>query len=321
MDSRKALSSGTMLAFPGIRCVIDTEIGRGSNAIVYRAHDADSYQSGRIHHVMIKELFPLKGGMYRSEDNAVLCDVQEWETLSKHRYNFEASHKATQSLLDAQPCPICSRVNLFKLNNTLYTVQDISGSESRAERSRGNVTDLRIIVSRLMNILEAMKAFHHAGLILLNISPDNILLFSAGNMEMTTLIDCNSYMGECRETLRDALIYSIKPGYTAPEARCGRAGEIAFSADIYSISAVFFQMLTGSPLTPFQMIRCTPPDVSRYRALSGSSESVRAWTVKILRRGLHALSQYRYQTIEEMQEDIHEFYKCIDCTTESVVSR
>ena len=41
MDYRKALTAGNVLDFPGMSCTIETEIGRGSNAIVYRGSYPD----------------------------------------------------------------------------------------------------------------------------------------------------------------------------------------------------------------------------------------------------------------------------------------
>ena len=57
MDFRQALAKGSILSFPGIRCEVGEELGRGSNAIVYEGAYADAYQPAEKHRVLIKELF------------------------------------------------------------------------------------------------------------------------------------------------------------------------------------------------------------------------------------------------------------------------
>ena len=47
MDKRCALPPGSVLDFPGLRCTIEGEQGRGSNAIVYRGWYADHHDAGR----------------------------------------------------------------------------------------------------------------------------------------------------------------------------------------------------------------------------------------------------------------------------------
>lgn len=59
MDGRKVLKAGAKLPFPGMECEIDSVVGCGSNAIVYRGYYHDQQNSRLVHHVLVKELFPM----------------------------------------------------------------------------------------------------------------------------------------------------------------------------------------------------------------------------------------------------------------------
>ena len=70
MDTRQALLSGTILDLPGMHCMIQKEIGRGANAIVYQASYPDLLHPDETHTVLVKELFPFhpERAIYRAED-------------------------------------------------------------------------------------------------------------------------------------------------------------------------------------------------------------------------------------------------------------
>ena len=75
MDNRKALSKGVILEFDGMCCTIEEEIGRGSNAIVYRGFYPDLLNTEENHIVLIKELFPfhMKSYIKRGLQNEIIC--------------------------------------------------------------------------------------------------------------------------------------------------------------------------------------------------------------------------------------------------------
>ncbi len=314
IDNRKALQKGTILNFPGVSCEVGEEIGRGSNSLVYQGSYRDAHDQEQVHHVLIKELFPLhmQGKIFRLEDNSICVEPEGQDTFEMHRESFETGNKVHLKLLEACPDQIGANLNTFSLNGTLYSVLGVSGGQSLAQMQTTPVRSLRSIAKRALSILEALETFHANGLAHLDIAPDNILLLGSGERERALLIDYNSTMTISAARRKDAVIFSIKQGYTAPEIRAGQADEISFASDMYSVTAVLYWMITGSALSLFQMVRPAPPDVSGAPCMRDEPETVKVWVQEILRRGLQSLPSRRYQTTFDMRRDLEELIDRID---------
>ena len=314
MDDRKALTPGSILKFPGMECAIMNEVGRGSNAIVYRARYADTFHRNLNHYVLVKELFPLHPAneIYRADDGSIVCAEAGkalWET---HRQSFETGNRAHLSLMEASPDQIGSNLNTYRLNGTLYTVMGLSGGQSLEALSPGEAQSLRPQAERMLRVLDALDVFHQNGLLHLDVAPDNILISQSGSQERVTLIDFNSCAAVSPSGMDASAAASVKQGYTAPEVRGSRLSQVGVPTDLYSATAVFFRLITGAPLTPFQMIRSQPPGVSQCPCMRDMPETVRSLTAQILRRGLYSLPQKRYQSAEEMRVDLRELLNRID---------
>lgn len=314
MDQRKALPRGTVLQFPGITCELGAEIGRGSNALVYEGSYRDTLEQNHIHRILIKELFPLEpqDRIFRREDGSICIDPEGEETFRIHRQSFEAGNKVHLMLLESCPDQIGANLNTYPLNGTLYTLLGVSGGQSLGKLLPASPGSLRQCASRILTVLDALEVFHQNGLAHLDIAPDNILLLGAGSRERALLIDYNSTMAVGLPHQAGTMIFSIKQGYTAPEIRSGRSREIGFASDLYSVTAVFFRVLSGKPLTTFQMIRSGPPDISGCPCVSCEPETVRSWVQEILRRGLQSIPARRYQSVAQMRRDLEELIDRIE---------
>ena len=314
MDIRRALPAGTKLQFGGLACTVEDEVGRGSNAIVYRGFYNDTHQSGQIHRVLIKELFPLhpQGKIYRDDVGRVTVEDEGRGLYEMHRMSFEAGNRAHLTLLEASPDGIGSNLNTCEINGTLYTLLGVSGGESLEKLQKGPARLLRQCASRMLCILDALEVFHRNALAHLDIAPDNIIMIGSGKRERALLIDYNSCMVMGKANDAAAGTFSIKQGYTAPEIRSGRLKDISFASDMYSVTAVFFRLLTGAPLTGFQMIRSEPPDVSGCPCVKDEADTVQSWVREILRRGLQTLPSRRYRNTAEMRRDLEELLDRID---------
>lgn len=315
MDSRKALPKGTELNFPGISCVIHEEIGRGSNAIVYRGSYADASEQSLYHHVIVKELFPLhrQGRIFRQKDGTIHAEPDGEETFRTHKNSFEAGNKAHLSLLSSCPDQIGANLNTYHLNSTLYTVLGLSGGISLDNLQKTPARSLRSSAVRMLRILDALEVFHKNGLAHLDVSPDNIILIGSGNHERALLIDYNSTMPIGLESHADSAVFSAKQGYTAPEVQSGLLKSIGFASDMYSVTAVFYRLISGKTITEFQVImRTAPSDVLSSPCLKDEPDTVRVWLQEIISKGLRAVPEKRYQNTEEMRRDLEELVDRID---------
>ena len=311
MDGRMGLQPGTVLEFPGMECRIESFVGRGSNAMVYLGSYPDAQLKGMRHQVLIKELFPYhgKGGIYR-DGNQNICHTDEaadvWEL---HRLSFSRGNEVHLRLQQENPGDIDANLNTFFLHQTYYSVLGFSGGRSLDKElaaQGGGGTGLLAHIRRMLGALDVLEGFHSLGFLHLDISPDNILLIGEGRRERITLIDYNSVHTLEEIRLSRSVYYSAKEGYTAPEIRSGKTGEIGQASDLYAMTAVFYRCLTGKNLTPMQMLRSTPPDISQAPCLTDMPETVRSMVQKILKKGLASLPRRRYQSAEEMRLDLEE---------------
>ena len=312
MDHRQALPPGTVLPFPSMSCTLDIELGRGSNAIVYMGSYPDLLNREEHHTVLIKELFPFhpKAAVFRGENGVISRAPEAQETWELHQRSFEYGNRIHLRLLEKHPDLTGANLNTFTLNETLYTVLGFTGGRSLQDAASGPETDLRCLTTRMLSLLDALEAFHESGFLHLDIAPDNILLIGQENRERAMLIDYNSVYDLGSLSPDRPSYYSVKPGYTAPELRTG--GTPSAASDLYAVAAVFYRCLSGAVLTPFQMSRPVPPDVSSCPCLESLPDTVCAMVRQILRRGLHALPKRRYQSIGDMREAFQELLDRID---------
>ena len=135
MDKRKELNKGYILEFPGMSIMIKSEIGRGSNAIVYEGEYPDMNQK-EMHRVLVKELFPYHpdGWISRNNDGTIVCEVEAQEYFDFHKHSFEYGNRIHLELLRKFPNDTGGNVNTFSQNGTLYTVLAYNGSRNLEKR-------------------------------------------------------------------------------------------------------------------------------------------------------------------------------------------
>ncbi|MBQ7364770.1 MAG: hypothetical protein IJW46_04155 [Clostridia bacterium] len=296
MDLRTALPNGSQLQFPSMTVTLECEVGRGSNAIVYRGTYPD-LQSHTLHHILIKELFPLhpEARIYRTEDGS-LCYAEAEDFFRFHKLSFEKGNTVHLKILSHSPDGAGGNVNTFSYNRTLYTVLQYNGGRSLADELDAHTFTLAQVVKAMKGILYALRDFHQNGFLHLDIAPDNIMLLGTNERERIMLIDYNSAMEQSVWQTH----FSIKQGYSAPEVQRGDVAAFTPATDLYSVAAVFFRCIRGYALQPFEVHRKTPPAVSHCKILQGLPETCISMVKEILYRGLSAIGARRYATVDEM---------------------
>lgn len=306
-DRRCFLEAGSILALGGTEYRIESVEGFGASSVVYRASYEDQLNQGSRHMVLVKELFPShpKGKIFRDEEGCICCieDGKDW--MEQCRRSFYQGNQANLDLLERLPEQISGNINSWEANGTFYSVLALYGGKSLEDclQDGEGPRNLKGAAELMLKILKAVECFHENGLLHLDISPDNILLLP----EQALLIDYNSvwFLGEKEGTTR---FYSEKEGYCAPEVRLQEEGQIGPAADLYSVCAVWFLLLTGRRLSREEAMgkgirRCFPKDLEIF-----CREPVTAaWKmVQIMAKGLHVLARKRYQSVAELRADAEE---------------
>lgn len=418
MDNRKELIKNDRLVFPGMECVIDSLAGRGASVLAYVGHYQDGQNPNLFHQILIRELFPYDedGGIYRRADGSIVVEEKSRELYNHHRTYFLRDNEIHVRLSRKHPEDMDLNINTFEHRGTLYSLIGYSGGcsleemlpffhpDSNADNGHScsglsgreelpsfpfASDPLRRILRIIAGALDQLEAFHEAGYLHLDISPDNILLIGGGYVpqhaaasryvgsdaksmylkeggrvpqhfaeqryigsdeksihlwddksaprhsavsqyvgpdensmhpwggkkERVVLIDYNSALTleEVRE--QKNAHYSKKEGYTAPEVAMGAGGDnIGFWTDLYSLTAVFYQCISGNKLTQMQLIGAEPPVpfFSSINMLEGCPETALSLLRHIFLKGLSVVPKRRYRTAGQLREDLVELEARMD---------
>jgi serine/threonine-protein kinase len=153
-----------------------------------------------------------------------------------------------------------------------------------------------------IEIARALQAAHAERLVHRDVKPQNVLLDTDGRAKVTDFGIARSLEGDGGLTLAGRVLGTTD--YVSPEQALGH--EVTPQSDIYSLGIVLYEMLTGD--VPFRAdapvavamkhVREPLPDVQLARP------EVSANTASIVDAATAKETRNRYQTIEQMQDDL-----------------
>jgi serine/threonine protein kinase len=124
----------------------------------------------------------------------------------------------------------------------------VEGESLDSVLARGRIEDIRKAVQIAIQVADALSAIHQQGIIHRDLKPGNILIDKDGQALLTDFGLALSEMNAERIT-SDGLIIGT-PVYMAPEQAAGENSSLTPAADLYSLGAVLYEMLTGQ--APFR---------------------------------------------------------------------
>ena len=202
---------------------IETEIGRGGMAVVYRAKDL------RLRRKVALKVLPPELA-YREE--------------VKSRFLREAEMAARLSHPHIVP--------IYSVDDTsgvVYFAMGLVEGESLAARlAREPRPGIEVVRRILREVADALHYAHSQGVVHRDIKPDNILIeASTGRAIVTDFGIARAAEGDQRLTVTGIAVGT--PAYMSPEQAMGER-EVDGRADIYALGIVGYQMLAGE--LPFQ---------------------------------------------------------------------
>lgn len=232
-DVPHQLQPGTMLSR---RYLVGNSIGQGGFGITYIGLDMKLGMR-----VAIKEFFPTG---YANRNNGVSSEI----TISSEKEETffvdgrEKFYKEARAVAKFSGHPgIVDVRDFFEENNTAYIVMEyLEGQNLRDYMQEHGLFAPDEIFVLLDPVFDALQKIHEEGIVHRDISPDNIMFLSGGNVK---LMDFGAARAVNFEDMRSMSII-LKAGY-APEEQYRSKGEQGPWTDIYALCATIYRCITG----------------------------------------------------------------------------
>jgi len=276
--SLKEETSSPTIQIPGLQMM--ERLGRGSQAVVYKARQ-----------ISVDRIVAVKVLLSRAarDPEARRRFVQEGRAAA------QLSHNNIVQAIDAGEAEDYSYfIQEFIDGTTVYDLLKSRGGPLAEEQA------LEIVI----HIAEALAHAHSRGFIHRDVKPKNIMLTKEGVAKLADM-GLARHAGDAGAALEEAGKAFGTPYYIAPEQVLGNPG-VDFRADIYSLGATFYEMLTGRPPymapTPQQVMQkhvsgiLVPPDHVNPNLSAGVSEVVEVMLSK--------RPKDRYNTTEDLLADL-----------------
>jgi serine/threonine protein kinase/tetratricopeptide (TPR) repeat protein len=196
------------------------EIGRGGMGVIYRARQR---HSRRI--VALKRILS-----YHADSQDTLM-----------RFRREA--QAAANLDHPNILPIYE-VSESQEGLPFFSMK-FAGGGSLLEAAPALRTDPRRAVALIVKVARAVQHAHEQGILHRDLKPGNILLDGRGE-PLVSDFGLAKWLEPTGDATRTPTVFGT-PGYIAPEQVNGSTGNLTRAADVYSLGAVLFDLLTGQP--------------------------------------------------------------------------
>jgi len=215
---------------------VEGVLGHGGFGITYVARDV---RLGA--RVAIKEYFPQAYSGRDASEYTIHPFTRTANDAENYRWGLEAFLTEAQALAKFKHAHIVRVLRFLEANGTAYLVMEYEEGESLLAylRKHSGFLDEPTLLSVFLPILTGLQAVHDAGLLHLDIKPDNIYLRRNGQ---PMLIDFGSAR-QVRGSDANQKV-ALSRGYAAPEQYPGH-GERGPWTDVYGVGAAIYRCITG----------------------------------------------------------------------------
>ena len=269
-------------------CTLERVIGHGGMGAVYLAQ-----QSRPVRTVAVKVLIPTNNTEIEQREVFLARFRREADTIAKLEHkNILPIYEYDEAVVDQEK--VAYLVMPFIRGGTLRERID------ETNRS-GSHIDLKLVVSYISQVADALDYAHSLGVVHRDIKPGNLLFHLDGRL---LLGDFGIVRLKALPALTSVGSFLGTAEYASPEQIS--SNEIDFRSDIYSLGIILFELLTGSvPCTgpnPFvvmaKKMRDALPSVRDYRP--DLSPAIEAVVIKALAKN----PADRFQSASAMAADL-----------------
>jgi len=262
------------------RYEIESEIGRGSMGVVYRAHDA---QEDR--HVALKELIVAEG----------ITDSRRSEIHER----FDREVRAASSLTHPN---IAQVYESFTDGDRHFMVMEFLDGQTLREVLEAGPLPPEAASGVAEQILSALDAAHEAGIVHRDIKPDNVFVLDDGTVKVVDFGVAHVDQGDSRLTVAGQVLGTL--GYMSPEQIKG--DPVDARSDIFAVGVILYETLVGA--NPFGTDQ---PTTIMYRisyeeppALDPFVPDLPGHLTPLIKKAIAKEPDLRYATAKEMLTDL-----------------
>ena len=211
-------------------------LGIGGFGITYLARDV---RLGSL--VALKEYFPQAYAL-RDRTNTIRPNTSgDTGDAENYLWGLQEFLKEARALAQFKHTNIVRVLRFLEANGTAYMAMEYEEGESLSGfvARHGGFLSEPLLLNVFLPVLNGLQAVHDAGLLHLDIKPDNIYLRRNG---VPMLIDFGS--ARQRSTANRSQKVALTPGYAALEQYPGH-GDLGPGADVYSMGATLYRCITG----------------------------------------------------------------------------
>jgi serine/threonine-protein kinase len=130
-----------------------------------------------------------------------------------------------------------------------FSMPFVEGETLAARLARGPLPD-REAARVVRDVARAIESAHHKGVLHRDLKPANVLLDSEGRVHVTDFGLAKRFGASETPSLTVTGAILGTPSYMAPEQAAGSRGDVGPTADVWSLGAILYALVTGRP--PFQ---------------------------------------------------------------------
>ncbi|HLI37288.1 MAG TPA: Stk1 family PASTA domain-containing Ser/Thr kinase [Streptosporangiaceae bacterium] len=266
----------------GGRYELDTVVGRGGMAEVYRAHDI---RLDRV--VAIKTL---RADLARDQTFQARFRREAQSAASLNHPSIVAVYDTGEDVSDGVPVP--------------YIVMEyVEGRTVRDLLAEGR----RLLPERALEIIDgvlgALEYSHQSGIVHRDIKPGNVMVTPNGDIKVMDFGIARA-MSDAQATMTQTAQVIGTAQYLSPEQ--ARGERVDTRSDLYSTGCLFYELLTGRPpftgdspvAIAYQHVRENPVPPSAI------DPEIPAWADAIVLKAMAKDPADRYQTAGEMRMDV-----------------
>jgi serine/threonine-protein kinase len=273
--------AGALPLVPGYE--VEAKLGHGGMGVVYRAR-----------HVRLNRVVALK--MVLTGDHA--------EPQERERFRREA-----EAVAALQHPNIVQIYDVGDVEGRPYFTMEYVDSGSLAQKLAGTPLPAGDATALLADLANAVEAAHRGGIVHRDLKPANVLLTAAGVPKVSDFGLARRLGGDTGLTGTGTAVGT--PSYMAPEQAQGHVGAAAPAADVYSLGAILYEMLTGRPPfkaetaaeTVHQLLNQDPVSPSRLNGRVPRDLDT------VCLKCLHKLPQLRYPNAAALADDLNRFLR------------